>query len=97
MSAVTITHVSRTAALSVLDAPPTEGASGYSGKTRTVRAENVRTTEGSPTVVLHGPQVREDGTETASWYEVKVTLDADERLHPQAPQWVRDVVARVWA
>lgn len=94
---VEVTRISRSAAVSVLNAPPAVGASGYSGKTRTVRAENVRTSEGSPTVVLHGPTVREDGGETASWYEVKVTMDPDSVDHPQAPQWVRDVVARVWA
>lgn len=60
-----------------------------------VRAEVSVGSDGRRTVVLNGPQVRESGQLTATWFKGKVSVDSDDRGYVSAPDWVRTLVAEV--
>lgn len=76
------------------DAPTVVGVASYSSKVRTIRP--IKATLAfhpqRPDVVritMHGPQVRPDGVETASYYEVRVDVREGDT------QWLVDLVEAV--
>ena len=51
--------------------------------------------DGSHTVTLLGPQVREDGQMTATYFKGKVSIDPENDWHVNAPKWVHALATEV--
>lgn len=88
---------SREVYVDLTDAPRVEGTTtGLNLRTiEPVKAVISTHRDGSHRVLLRGPQVRANGTLSASWFDVKVNVDPGKSMHADAPKWVHALVAEV--